>query len=230
MIVLFTDPDGDAGSATFQETVADAVAPLADDPSVDEIVTYADIGGLDKGIGQGGLKGQFRNELAQADGFVHVVRAFQDDTVPHPYTTVDPQRDVQTLDGEFLLSDLVMIENRLTKIADELRIKGKKATPGIAEEAVLLERLKAHLESERPLRDLDLLVIECEGWQRGDLPVNLIRAEVSSGARQAWKTLMPPDPAGVGVVTSVLVSRDGSTTAYTYEQTLSVLYLVEGLQ
>jgi hypothetical protein len=67
-------------------------------------------------------------------------------------------------------------------------------------------------------------------WQRGDLPVNLIRAEVSSGARQAWKTLMPPDPAGVGVVTSVLVSRDGSTTAYTYEQTLSVLYLVEGLQ
>jgi hypothetical protein len=119
-------------------------------------VTYADIGGLDKGIGQGGLKGQFRNELAQADGFVHVVRAFQDDTVPHPYVTVDPQRDVQTLDGEFLLSDLVMIENRLTKIADELRIKGKKATPGIAEEAVLLERLKAHLESEQPLRDLDL--------------------------------------------------------------------------
>jgi len=44
MIVLFTDPDGDAGSPAFQETVADAVAPLADDPTVDEIVTYADIG------------------------------------------------------------------------------------------------------------------------------------------------------------------------------------------
>ncbi len=119
-------------------------------------VTYADIGGLDKGIGQGGLKGQFRNELAMVDGFVHVVRAFEDDTVPHPYITVDPARDVQTLDGELLLSDLVSIENRLTKIADELRIKGKKATPGITEEAVLLERLKAHLESEQPLRDLDL--------------------------------------------------------------------------
>ena len=44
MIVLFTDPDGDAGSPAFQETVADAVAPLAGDPTVDEIVTYADIG------------------------------------------------------------------------------------------------------------------------------------------------------------------------------------------
>ncbi|HEX5040237.1 MAG TPA: MMPL family transporter [Candidatus Limnocylindria bacterium] len=44
MIVLFTDPDGDAASPAFQETVSDAVAPLADDPAVDEIVTYADIG------------------------------------------------------------------------------------------------------------------------------------------------------------------------------------------
>jgi uncharacterized membrane protein YdfJ with MMPL/SSD domain len=44
MIVLFTDPDGDAASPAFQETVAGAVAPLADDPTVDEIVTYADIG------------------------------------------------------------------------------------------------------------------------------------------------------------------------------------------
>ena len=44
MIVLFTDPDGDAGSPAFQETVADAVAPLVDGPTVDEIVTYADIG------------------------------------------------------------------------------------------------------------------------------------------------------------------------------------------
>src|SRR5512138_3420260 len=58
-------------------------------------VTYADIGGLDKGISEGGIKGQFRTELGQADGFVHVVRAFDDDTVPHPYTDVNPQRDLE---------------------------------------------------------------------------------------------------------------------------------------
>src|SRR5689334_13466651 len=47
-------------------------------------ITYSDIGGLDKGIGDGGLGGQFRNELSQVDGFVHVIRAFRSDTVPHP--------------------------------------------------------------------------------------------------------------------------------------------------
>lgn len=159
-------PTGAVSSGQFE--VHTAVVPVPD-PRVDKLsamynprktvyatVTYADIGGLDKGIGQGGLKGQFRNELAMADGFVHVVRAFEDDTIPHPYGSVDPARDVQILDGELLLSDLVSIENRLTRIADELRIKGKKASPGLAEEAALLERLKAQLENEQPLRDLDL--------------------------------------------------------------------------
>ena len=44
MIVILTDPDGDAAREAFQATVADAVAPLADDPVVDEILTYADVG------------------------------------------------------------------------------------------------------------------------------------------------------------------------------------------
>ncbi|MCA9903163.1 MAG: 50S ribosome-binding GTPase, partial [Anaerolineae bacterium] len=50
-------------------------------------VTYVDIGGLEKGVAEGGLKGQFRNELAQLDGMVQVVRAFADENVPHPYGT-----------------------------------------------------------------------------------------------------------------------------------------------
>ena len=68
-------------------------------------VTYTDIGGLDKGIGEGGLTGPMRNELQQVDGFVHVIRAFTDDAVPHPYDTVDPRRDLEIIDGEFLLLD-----------------------------------------------------------------------------------------------------------------------------
>ncbi|MBC8098647.1 MAG: 50S ribosome-binding GTPase, partial [Armatimonadetes bacterium] len=94
-------------------------------------ITFLDIGGMDKGISQGGLKGQFRNELSQVDGFVHVIRAFNDDTVPHPYITVDPKRDLETIDSEFLLSDLVTVENRLEKLNDELRIKGKKAEQSV---------------------------------------------------------------------------------------------------
>src|SRR5215207_5625118 len=102
-------------------------------------VTYVDIGGLDKGVSEGGLKGQFRNELAQLDGFVHVVRGFVDDSVPHPYVSIDPQRDVETIDSEFLLADLVSVETRLEKIGDELKRKGRTAEPAVLAEKEILE-------------------------------------------------------------------------------------------
>ncbi len=120
-------------------------------------VTYNDIGGLDKGIGEGGLSGPMRNELAQVDGFLHVVRAFEDDTVLHAQDTVDPLRDLATIDGEFLLVDLITVENRLARL-DEERKKGKVENKAQnAAETELMERLHAQLEAERPLRDLDLL-------------------------------------------------------------------------
>ena len=101
-------------------------------------VTYVDIGGLEKGIGEGGLKGEFRNQLAQLDGFLHVVRAFKDENVPLPYETIDPQRDVEILDGEFLLTDLVMIESRLEKIDAELKRKGKTVDKVVLDEQEML--------------------------------------------------------------------------------------------
>jgi ribosome-binding ATPase len=119
-------------------------------------ITYADIGGLDKGIGEGALAGQFRNELAQVDGFVHVVRAFEDDRVPHPHNEINPANDVEAIDTEFLLMDLLSIENRLERIESELRVKGKKADPSLISEKPLMDRLKAQLEDDKPLRNLAL--------------------------------------------------------------------------
>jgi GTP-binding protein YchF len=119
-------------------------------------ITYADIGGLDKGIGEGALAGQFRNELAQVDGFLHVIRNFDNNMVPHPYNEINPANDLAAIDGEFLLMDLVSVEARLDRIANELRAKGKKADPSIATELPLFERLKAHLENDQPLRNLEL--------------------------------------------------------------------------
>lgn len=119
-------------------------------------VNYADIGGLDKGISEGGLKGQFRNELGQVDGFVHVVRAFEDDTVPHPYVDVNAQRDLETLDGEFLLADLVTVENRLEKLTSEIRVKGKNVDKAVPAELELMEQFKAQLEAEKPLYDVEI--------------------------------------------------------------------------
>lgn len=119
-------------------------------------VTYVDIGGLDKGIGEGGLKGQFRNELAQLDGFLHVVRTFEDPNVPHPYDTIDPLRDVESLDGEFLLSDLVMVESRLEKLDIELKRRGRLIEKAQLDEIELMKRLKEALEANTPLRDAGL--------------------------------------------------------------------------
>lgn len=119
-------------------------------------VTYVDIGGLDKGIGEGGIKGQFRNELAQLDGYVHVVRAFANETVPHPYVTIDVQRDIETLDGEFLLTDLVTVENRLERLNSDIRVKGKGVDPSVYSELDIMERFKAQLDLGKPLRDLDV--------------------------------------------------------------------------
>lgn len=119
-------------------------------------VTYVDIGGMDKGIGQGGLKGDLRNQLQQIDGYLHVVRVFNNDTVPHPFVSINPARDVETLDSEFLIADLVAVEGRLSRIQDDIRIKGKKVEAGYAKELELIERLKQQLEAEKPLRDLDL--------------------------------------------------------------------------
>ena len=119
-------------------------------------VTYTDIGGLDKGIGEGGLSGPMRNALAQVDGFLHVVRAFTDPDVPHSLETVDPLRDLTIIDGEFLLLDLITVENRLARLAEE-RQKGKVENRRQNEqETALMERLHAHLEAEQPLRDMDL--------------------------------------------------------------------------
>lgn len=130
-------------------------------------VTYVDIGGLDKGMDDGGLKGQLRNELAQLDGYLHVIRAFEDDAVPHPYLDNDPARDLEIVDTEFLLTDLVTVENRLEKLQNELRIKGKTVDKAVPDEIELLERFKAQLEAEKPLRDLDDVSAEQRKAVRG---------------------------------------------------------------
>ena len=118
-------------------------------------VTYKDIGGLDTGIGEGGLSGPLRNELQQVDGFVHVVRAFANEDVAHPQGSVDPQRDLESLEGEFLLLDLIAVERRLERLKEEWGKKTENRRQNELE-TELMGRLQAQLEAEKPLRALDL--------------------------------------------------------------------------
>jgi GTP-binding protein YchF len=122
-------------------------------------VKYNDIAGLQRGIGEkGGMDGNLLNQIVQNDALLHVVRAFEDPNVPHIEETVDPQRDLDILDTELILSDLAVIERRLERLTAGLTKRG--GTPAereaMAKEQVLLERLKTQLENGRPLRDLAL--------------------------------------------------------------------------
>ncbi|MEO8084713.1 MAG: redox-regulated ATPase YchF, partial [Ardenticatenales bacterium] len=119
-------------------------------------VAFSDIGGLQKGMGEGGLGGELLNAVALNDALLHVVRAFDDPDVPHLEGSVDAARDIGLLDTELLLSDLVIVEKRLEKLAESLRrpIKPAEREASEAEQSVLA-RIHAALEAETPVRDLE---------------------------------------------------------------------------
>src|SRR5258707_9835250 len=120
-VVSVPDPRIDALSAMFKPK-----------KTIYATITYTDIGGLEKGIGASGLGGELRNQLQQVYGFLHVARAFEDDTVPHPEGSVDPARDVNTVESEFLLSDLITIEKRMERLVEEIK-KGKNVNKNARE-------------------------------------------------------------------------------------------------
>ncbi len=119
-------------------------------------VTYADIAGLDGSAGKTGISGTLLNQLAQMDGFIHVVRAFEDDNVPHPAGSVNPQRDVETMDTEFILNDLISVERKLERLADERRKGGGRDKLSIDREIEFFQRMHAVLSEEKPLRDMEM--------------------------------------------------------------------------
>jgi len=116
-------------------------------------VTYADIAGLESGAAKSGISGQLLNQLAQMDGFIHVVRCFESDLAPHPSGSVDPARDVETMLGELLLNDLIAVERKLERLADEWRKSGSDKTV-VERQVALFERLQAKLSENEPLRSM----------------------------------------------------------------------------
>jgi hypothetical protein len=115
-------------------------------------VTYADIAGLDGTAGRAGLPGVMINQLSQMDGFLHVVRQFENASVPHLAEKIDAVRDIQTMDTDFILNDLLMVERRLEKLREEHRRGVSRPRDVIQAEIDLFERLGTMLNAEKPLR------------------------------------------------------------------------------
>jgi GTP-binding protein YchF len=118
---------------------------------------YIDVGAslkslaADKGIG-----GQLLNQLSNVDTLMYTVRAFSDDSIPHPQGTLDIKRDIGTLNLELVFSDLAIMERRLDKLETSLKAAKPGERQGVQQEKDIMLRFKAELEKDRPLRELTM--------------------------------------------------------------------------
>ncbi len=120
-------------------------------------VTYVDLpappASSDGHVGTEELPAEHLARLRDSDALIHVVRAWDSTAHPHPAGSVDPARDLEQLDLEFILADLAMVDRRL----ERLRGSGRHGTPAEREanerEEAILSRLKPALEAGRPIRD-----------------------------------------------------------------------------
>lgn len=105
-------------------------------------IEFVDIAGLVKGASQGeGLGNQFLSNIREVDAIVHVVRCFEDSNIVHVDGSIDPLRDIETINLELLFSDLEILERRYAKL-----VKSVKNDKTLVKETELVEKLKKHLE------------------------------------------------------------------------------------
>ena len=117
------------------------------------LVRFVDIAGLVKGASKGeGLGNKFLEHIRQVDAIAHVVRCFEDENITHVADTVDPLRDIDTIQTELCLADLEVVDKRLAKVAKLLKSGSKEARA----EADVLERVKISLDAAKPARSLNL--------------------------------------------------------------------------
>jgi hypothetical protein len=122
--------------------------------TVHATIDFVDVVGLKKGsTGTTQFTTSFFSAVKTNDAMIHVVRLFQDDTVPHPDKTIDPLRDVTTLDTEFIIADMAVLEPRIEKIGKQL---SRTHDELMKKELPVLEKCLAWLQEEKPLRNEDL--------------------------------------------------------------------------
>jgi GTP-binding protein YchF len=116
---------------------------------------YTDIGASVKKLAQDkGLGGQLLNQLSTVDTLICVIRAFKDDSLPHPQGSLDVGRDIGTLNMELVFSDLAIMERRLEKLETSMKSAKPGERQGFLQEKEILLKFKVELENEQPLREL----------------------------------------------------------------------------
>lgn len=127
------------------------------------VIEFVDIAGLVKGASKGeGLGNQFLANIREVDAIVHVVRCFEDSNVVHVDGSINPLRDIETINLELIFSDLEILERRIAKVTKTARMD-KEA----AKELTFLEKIKAHLEEGKMAITMELENEDEEHWMSG---------------------------------------------------------------
>ena len=118
------------------------------------IIEYIDLSGIGASEQKkSGFSDQFLGQIRLVDAILVLVRAFENDAIPHPLNSLDPLRDLHNVEAEFIISDLSIVENRMDRLQRQMKSKKSEAD---AREYALLEKCKAFLEEEKPLRHFDM--------------------------------------------------------------------------
>jgi GTP-binding protein YchF len=136
--------------------LAEMYNPKKNTPAV---IEFYDIAGLVRGASKGeGLGNKFLSHIREVAAIVHVVRCFEDSNIVHVEGSVDPLRDIETINLELIFSDLEVLERRMDKTNKAARSGDKKSQ----EELQFMEKLKVHLENGKPVRTYDMTKDEME--------------------------------------------------------------------
>lgn len=147
----FCTIEPNVGVVAVPDERLDKLAALYDSKKITPTtLEFVDIAGLVRGASKGeGLGNKFLSHIREVDAIVHVVRCFDDENIIHVDGSVDPVRDMETINLELVFADLESLERRIAKAQSML-----KADKKYAEDADRLEKMKAWLESGRPLRSM----------------------------------------------------------------------------
>ena len=114
-------------------------------------IEFVDIAGLVRGASKGeGLGNKFLSHIREVDAIIHVVRCFEDDDIVHVDATIDPARDIETINLELIFSDIEMVERKIDRVS-----KAMKGDKTLAAELEFDKKLKAFLEDGKPARNLE---------------------------------------------------------------------------
>lgn len=161
------------------------------------VIEFVDIAGLVKGASKGeGLGNQFLANIREVDAIVHVVRCFEDTNVVHVDGSIDPARDIETINLELIFSDIEILERRIAKVT-----KGARMDKTLAKEENLLKAVKAHLEDGNTAKTF--VLSDDEDEQEWFASYNLLTAKPVIYAANVAEEDLADDGAGNAHVTRV---------------------------